>query len=88
MFLEKIYGRWDFFLKFGLVDFMLFFSLLVYVDLVYCNMVYLFVEFFKDLFNEYVYVVEIVGVNYKLENIMYGIYVSDCLLILREVEGC
>ena len=67
---------------------MLCFSPLAYVDPVHCNMAHLFVELLKDSLNEYAYAAEIAGVNYKLENTMYGIYVSDCLSILREAESC
>ena len=88
MSLEKTHGRRDLSLKLGLVDFMLLFSPLAYVDPVHCNMAHLFVELLKDSLNEYAYAAEIAGVNYKLENTMYGIYVSDCLSILREAEGC
>ena len=65
-------------LKLGLVNSVLFFSPLAYVDPVHCNMAHLFVELLKDSLNEYAYAAEIAGVNYKLENTMYGIYVSDC----------
>ena len=47
------------------------------MDPVHCNMAHLFVELLKDSLNEYAYAAEIAGVNYKLENTMYGIYVSD-----------
>jgi len=39
-------------------------------------MAHLFVELLKDSLNEYAYAAEIAGVNYKLENTMYGIYLS------------
>ena len=58
------------------------------MDPVHCNMAHLFVELLKDSLNEYAYAAEIAGVNYKLENTMYGIYVSDCLSILRDVHNC
>ena len=51
-------------------------------------MAHLFVELLKDSLNEYAYAAEIAGVSYKLENTMYGIYVSDWLSILREAESC
>jgi len=51
-------------------------SPLAYVDPVHCNMAHLFVELLKDSLNEYAYAAEIAGVNYKLENTMYGIYLS------------
>ena len=58
------------------------------MDPVHCNMAHLFVELLKDSLNEYAYAAEIAGVNYKLENTMYGIYVSDCLSMLRETHRC
>ena len=36
----------------------------------------LFVELLKDSLNEYAYNAEIAGVDYKIENTMYGICVS------------
>ena len=39
-------------------------------------MAHLFVELLKDSLNEYAYAAEIAGVHYKLENTMYGIFVS------------
>lgn len=65
-----------------------FISPLAYVDPVHCNMAHLFVELLKDSLNEYAYAAEIAGVNYKLENTMYGIYVSDCLSVLTETHRC
>ena len=52
------------------------FSPLAYVDPGHCNMAHLFVELLKDSLNEYAYDAEIAGVEYKLENTMYGIFVS------------
>ena len=43
-------------------------------------MAHLFVELLKDSLNEYAYDAEIAGVSYKLENTMYGVYVSMCEL--------
>ena len=88
MSLQKARARRNVSLKLGLVNFVLFFSPLAYVDPIHCNMAHLFVELLKDSLNEYAYAAEIAGVNYKLENTMYGIYVSDCLSILTEAEGC
>ena len=53
------------------------YSPLAYVDPVHCDMAHLFVELLKDSLNEYGYAAEIAGVNYKLENTMYGIFVSS-----------
>ena len=36
----------------------------------------LFVELLKDSLNEYAYAAEIAGIDYRLENTMYGIFVS------------
>ena len=52
------------------------YSPLAYVDPCHCNMAHLFVELLKDSLNEYAYAAEIAGVHYKLENTMYGIFVS------------
>ncbi|PFX29777.1 insulin-degrading enzyme-like [Stylophora pistillata] len=51
-------------------------SPLAYVDPCHCNMAHLFVELLKDSLNEYAYAAEIAGVHYKLENTMYGIFLS------------
>lgn len=51
-------------------------SPLAYVDPGHCNMARLFVELLKDSLNEYAYNAEIAGVDYKIENTMYGICLS------------
>ena len=56
--------------------FCIYYSPLAYVDPCHCNMAHLFVELLKDSLNEYAYAAEIAGVHYKLENTMYGIFVS------------
>ena len=48
-------------------------------------MAHLFVELLKDSLNEYAYNAEIAGVEYKIENTMYGMFVSTYLSGLR---GC
>ena len=52
------------------------YSPLAYVDPCHCNMARLFVELLKDSLNEYAYAAEIAGIGYKVENTMYGIFVS------------
>ena len=48
----------------------------------------LFVELLKDSLNEYAYDAEIAGVDYKIENTMYGIYVSIDGLHLTSRRPC
>lgn len=40
-------------------------------------MVGLFIEFFKDVLNEYAYDVELVGLSYDFMNIVCGMVVSE-----------
>lgn len=67
------------------------FSPFAYVDPLHCNMAYLYIELLKDSLNEYAYAAELAGLNYDLQNTVYGMYVStqnprlmqdlpDCLL--------
>ncbi|XP_068709633.1 insulin-degrading enzyme-like [Montipora foliosa] len=51
-------------------------SPLAYVDPGHCDMAHLFVELLKDSLNEYAYNAEIAGVEYKIENTMYGMCLS------------
>jgi len=39
-------------------------------------MAYLYLELLKDSLNEYAYAAELAGLNYDLQNTIYGIYVS------------
>lgn len=47
-----------------------------YVDPLHCNMAYLYLELLKDSLNEYAYAAELAGLNYDLQNTIYGMYVS------------
>lgn len=47
-----------------------------YVDPLHCNMAYLYLELLKDSLNEYAYAAELAGLNYDLQNTVYGMYVS------------
>lgn len=51
-------------------------SPLAYVSPVHCDMAHLFVELLKDSLAEYSYDAEIAELSYKLENTVYGIYLS------------
>uniref|UniRef100_A0A8C9F697 Insulin degrading enzyme n=1 Tax=Pavo cristatus TaxID=9049 RepID=A0A8C9F697_PAVCR len=53
-----------------------FFSPFAYVDPLHCNMAYLYLELLKDSLNEYAYAAELAGLNYDLQNTIYGMYVS------------
>ena len=61
--------------------FVFLFSPLAYVDPGHCDMAHLFVELLKDSLNEYAYNAEIAGVEYKIENTMYGMFVSTCRVL-------
>ncbi|KAF4791367.1 Insulin-degrading enzyme [Turdus rufiventris] len=50
-----------------------FFSPFAYVDPLHCNMAYLYLELLKDSLNEYAYAAELAGLNYDLQNTIYGI---------------
>lgn len=52
------------------------FSPFAYVDPLHCNMAYLYIELLKDSLNEYAYAAELAGLNYDLQNTVYGMYVS------------
>lgn len=39
-------------------------------------MAYLYLELLKDSLNEYAYAAELAGLNYDLQNTVYGMYVS------------
>lgn len=47
-----------------------------YVDPLHCNMAYLYLELLKDSLNEYAYAAELAGLNYDLQNTVYGMHVS------------
>uniref|UniRef100_A0A3Q3AY03 Insulin-degrading enzyme n=1 Tax=Kryptolebias marmoratus TaxID=37003 RepID=A0A3Q3AY03_KRYMA len=47
-----------------------------YVDPLHCNMAYLYLELLKDSLNEYAYAAELAGLNYDLQNTVYGMYLS------------
>ncbi|KAJ6668915.1 hypothetical protein lerEdw1_007724 [Lerista edwardsae] len=51
-----------------------FFSPFAYVDPLHCNMAYLYLELLKDSLNEYAYAAELAGLNYDLQNTIYGMY--------------
>ncbi|XP_073452147.1 insulin-degrading enzyme isoform X1 [Aquarana catesbeiana] len=53
-----------------------FFSPFAYVDPLHCNMAYLYIELLKDSLNEYAYAAELAGLNYDLQNTVYGMYLS------------
>ncbi|XP_059421799.1 insulin-degrading enzyme isoform X1 [Carassius carassius] len=53
-----------------------FFSPFAYVDPLHCNMAYLYLELLKDSLNEYAYAAELAGLNYDLQNTVYGMYLS------------
>lgn len=46
------------------------------MDPLHCNMAYLYLELLKDSLNEYAYAAELAGLNYDLQNTVYGMYVS------------
>lgn len=43
-------------------------------------MAYLYLELLKDSLNEYAYAAELAGLNYDLQNTVYGMYVSIQIL--------
>lgn len=45
-------------------------------------MAYLYLELLKDSLNEYAYAAELAGLNYDLQNTVYGMYVSIRSLLL------
>jgi len=47
-----------------------------YVDPLHCNMAYLYLELLKDSLNEYAYAAELAGLNYDLQNTIYGMFVN------------
>ncbi|KTG48023.1 hypothetical protein cypCar_00004166 [Cyprinus carpio] len=53
-----------------------FHSPFAYVDPLHCNMAYLYLELLKDSLNEYAYAAELAGLNYDLQNTVYGMYLS------------
>lgn len=46
------------------------------MDPLHCNMAYLYLEVLKDSLNEYAYAAELAGLNYDLQNTVYGMHVS------------
>uniref|UniRef100_A0A671U714 Insulin-degrading enzyme n=1 Tax=Sparus aurata TaxID=8175 RepID=A0A671U714_SPAAU len=52
------------------------YSPFAYVDPLHCNMAYLYLELLKDSLNEYAYAAELAGLNYDLQNTVYGMYLS------------
>ncbi|CAK8675757.1 unnamed protein product [Clavelina lepadiformis] len=52
------------------------FSPVAYISAQHANMVYLFVELFKDALNEYAYSAELAGLKYNLKNSVYGVQVE------------
>lgn len=52
------------------------YSPFAYMDPLHCNMAYLYLELLKDSLNEYAYAAELAGLNYDLQNTVYGMYVS------------
>lgn len=46
------------------------------MDPLHCNMAYLYLELLKDSLNEYAYAAELAGLNYDLQNTVYGMHVS------------
>lgn len=55
-------------------------------------MAYLYLELLKDSLNEYAYAAELAGLNYDLQNTVYGMYVSihcfplsPCSLLLLRI---
>lgn len=53
-----------------------------YVDPLHCNMAYLYLELLKDSLNEYAYAAELAGLNYDLQNTIYGMYVSIQIILV------
>ncbi|XP_013766820.1 insulin-degrading enzyme-like [Pundamilia nyererei] len=59
------------------------YSPFAYVDPLHCNMAYLYLELLKDSLNEYAYAAELAGLNYDLQNTVYGMYVNVTLPRLK-----
>lgn len=64
------------FMLYSLFDCHFLCSPFAYVDPLHCNMAYLYLELLKDSLNEYAYAAELAGLNYDLQNNVYGMYVS------------
>uniref|UniRef100_A0A8C5DHU0 Insulin-degrading enzyme n=1 Tax=Gouania willdenowi TaxID=441366 RepID=A0A8C5DHU0_GOUWI len=75
--MSKVWFKQDdkFFLPKACLNFE-FFSPFAYVDPLHCNMAYLYLELLKDSLNEYAYAAELAGLNYDLQNTVYGMYLS------------
>uniref|UniRef100_A0AAQ4Q1M2 Insulin-degrading enzyme n=2 Tax=Gasterosteus aculeatus aculeatus TaxID=481459 RepID=A0AAQ4Q1M2_GASAC len=75
--ISKVWFKQDdkFFLPKACLNFE-FFSPFAYVDPLHCNMAYLYLELLKDSLNEYAYAAELAGLNYDLQNTVYGMYLS------------
>uniref|UniRef100_A0A8C1YR85 Insulin-degrading enzyme n=1 Tax=Cyprinus carpio TaxID=7962 RepID=A0A8C1YR85_CYPCA len=73
--MSKVWFKQDdkFFLPKACLNFE-FFSPFAYVDPLHCNMAYLYLELLKDSLNEYAYAAELAGLNYDLQNTVYGMY--------------
>ncbi|XP_072413834.1 insulin-degrading enzyme isoform X1 [Chiloscyllium punctatum] len=73
--MSKVWFKQDdkFFLPKACLNFE-FFSPFAYVDPLHCNMAYLYLELLKDSLNEYAYAAELAGLNYDLQNTIYGMY--------------
>ncbi|TNM99655.1 hypothetical protein fugu_012688 [Takifugu bimaculatus] len=75
--MSKVWFKQDdkFFLPKACLNFE-FFSPFAYVDPLHCNMAYLYLELLKDSLNEYAYAAELAGLNYDLQNTVYGMHLS------------
>ncbi|XP_042192680.1 insulin-degrading enzyme isoform X1 [Callorhinchus milii] len=75
--MSKVWFKQDdkFFLPKACLNFEVF-SPFAYVDPLHCNMAYLYIELLKDSLNEYAYAAELAGLNYDLQNTIYGMYLS------------
>ncbi|XP_068182629.1 insulin-degrading enzyme isoform X2 [Antennarius striatus] len=75
--MSKVWFKQDdkFFLPKACLNFE-FFSPFAYVDPLHCNMAYLYLELLKDSLIEYAYAAELAGLNYDLQNTVYGMYLS------------
>ncbi|TRY55892.1 hypothetical protein DNTS_029134 [Danionella cerebrum] len=82
--MSKVWFKQDdkFFLPKACLNFE-FFSPFAYVDPLHCNMAYLYLELLKDSLNEYAYAAELAGLNYDLQNTVYGMYVNVTLPRLK-----
>ncbi|RXN10476.1 insulin-degrading enzyme [Labeo rohita] len=78
--MSKVWFKQDdkFFLPKACLNFE-FFSPFAYVDPLHCNMAYLYLELLKDSLNEYAYAAELAGLNYDLQNTVYGMLLKDDL---------